>query len=62
MRLFSMKYWLHLDDTHRLGKYLLANRLNYRSHDLNVVESIEFLIEKMKKTKSNIEFLLSMNI
>jgi transcription termination factor Rho len=29
---------------------------------LNVVESIEFLIEKMKKTKSNIEFLLAMNI
>jgi transcription termination factor Rho len=47
---------VHKDELQRM--YLLRRYIQ----DLNVVESIEFLIEKMKKTKGNIEFLLSMNI
>jgi transcription termination factor Rho len=47
---------VHKDELQRM--WLLRKYIQ----DLNVVESIEFLIEKMKKTKSNIEFLLSMNI
>jgi transcription termination factor Rho len=47
---------VHRDELQRM--WLLRKYLQ----DLNVVESIEFLIEKMKKTKSNIEFLLAMNI
>jgi transcription termination factor Rho len=47
---------VHKDELQRI--YLLRRYIQ----DLNVVESIEFLIEKMKKTKGNIEFLLSMNI
>ena len=38
--------------------YLLRKYLD----DLNVVEAMEFLLDKMKATKSNIEFLLSMNV
>ena len=47
---------VHKDELQRM--WLLRKYIQ----DLNVVESIEFLIEKMKKTKSNIEFLMSMNI
>jgi len=47
---------VHKDELQRM--WLLRKYIQ----DLNVVESIEFLIEKMKKTKGNIEFLLSMNI
>jgi len=47
---------VHKDELQRM--WLLRKYLQ----DLNVVESIEFLVEKMKKTKGNIEFLLSMNI
>ncbi|MEK7856056.1 MAG: transcription termination factor Rho, partial [Acidobacteriota bacterium] len=47
---------VHRDELQRM--WLLRKYIQ----DLNVVESIEFLIEKMKKTKGNIEFLLSMNI
>ena len=47
---------VHKDELQRM--WLLRKYIQ----DLNVVESIEFLIEKMRKTKSNIEFLLSMNI
>ncbi len=47
---------VHKDELQRM--WLLRKYIQ----DLNVVESIEFLIEKMKKTKSNVEFLLSMNI
>lgn len=45
---------VHQDELQRL--YLLRRNIQ----DLNIVESIEFLNEKMKKTKGNIEFLLSM--
>ncbi len=38
--------------------YLLRKYLD----DLNVVEAMDFLLDKMKDTKSNIEFLLSMNV
>src|SRR5262249_13247514 len=31
-------------------------------NDMNPIEAMELLIEKMKKTKSNAEFLMSMNI
>ncbi|MCI0637404.1 MAG: transcription termination factor Rho, partial [Actinobacteria bacterium] len=31
-------------------------------NDMNPLEGMELLIEKMKKTKSNAEFLLSMNL
>ena len=47
---------VHKDELQRM--WLLRKYIQ----DLNVVESIEFLIEKMRKTKGNIEFLLSMNI
>ena len=47
---------VHKDELQRM--WLLRKYIQ----DLNVVESIEFLIEKMKKKKGNIEFLLSMNI
>ncbi|GMV80892.1 MAG: transcription termination factor Rho [Planctomycetota bacterium] len=47
---------LHPDELQRI--WLLRKYLA----DLNVVEAMEFLIEKMKKTKSNIEFLMSMNV
>jgi transcription termination factor Rho len=47
---------VHKDELQRM--WLLRKYLQ----DLNIVESVEFLIEKMKKTKSNIEFLLSMNV
>jgi len=47
---------LHPDELQRV--WLLRKYLQ----DLNIVESIEFLIEKMKKCKSNIEFLMSMNV
>jgi transcription termination factor Rho len=47
---------LHKDELQRV--WLLRKYLQ----DLNIVESIEFLIEKMKKCKSNIEFLMSMNV
>ena len=47
---------VHKDELQRM--WLLRKYIQ----DLNVVESIEFLIEKMKKTKGNIEFLLSMTI
>jgi transcription termination factor Rho len=38
--------------------YLLRKYLT----DLNVVEAMEFLLGRLKATKSNIEFLLSMNV
>jgi len=47
---------LHKDElprVHMLRKYL---------NDLNVVEAMEFLVEKMKASRSNIEFLMSINI
>jgi len=47
---------LHPDELQRV--WLLRKYLQ----DLNIVESIEFLIEKMKKCKNNIEFLMSMNV
>ena len=47
---------LHPDELQRV--WLLRKYLQ----DLNIVESIEFLMEKMRKTKSNIEFLMSMNM
>ena len=47
---------LHPDELQRV--WLLRKYLQ----DLNIVESIEFLIEKMRKTKNNIEFLMSMNV
>ncbi|MBI3828119.1 MAG: transcription termination factor Rho [Planctomycetes bacterium] len=47
---------LHKDELQRV--WLLRKYLQ----DLNIVESIEFLIEKMRKTKNNIEFLMSMNV
>jgi transcription termination factor Rho len=45
---------VHQDELQRL--YLLRRNLQ----DLNTVESIEFLNEKLKKTSGNIEFLMSM--
>ncbi|MCK6474713.1 MAG: transcription termination factor Rho [Planctomycetes bacterium] len=47
---------VHPDELKRM--WLLRKYLQ----DLNIVESIEFLVEKMKKTKNNIEFLMSMNV
>jgi transcription termination factor Rho len=47
---------VHPDELQRM--WLLRKYLQ----DLNVVEAIEFVIEKLKKTKSNIEFLMSMNV
>ncbi len=47
---------VHPDELRRM--WLLRKYLQ----DLNIVESVEFLIEKMKKTKSNVEFLMSMNV
>ena len=38
--------------------WVLRRALN----DMNPVEAIEFLINRMKRTKSNEEFLLSMNL
>ncbi|MCD6539517.1 MAG: transcription termination factor Rho [Candidatus Omnitrophica bacterium] len=46
---------LHPDELRRI--WILRKVLN----DLNSIEAIELLIEKMSKTKSNAEFLLSMN-
>jgi len=47
---------LHPDELSRV--YLLRQYLN----DLNIVEAMEFLQQKMKASGSNIEFLMSMNI
>jgi len=47
---------MHKDELQRV--WLLRKYIQ----DLNIVESIEFLIEKMRKSKSNIEFLMSMNV
>ena len=47
---------VHPDELQRM--WLLRKYLQ----DLNIVESVEFLVEKMKKCKSNIEFLMSMNV
>jgi len=47
---------LHPDELARV--YLLRKYLD----DLSVVEAMEFLLEKMKSTKSNAEFLMSMNV
>jgi len=47
---------LHPDELQRV--YLLRKYLN----DLSVVEAMEFLLEKMKGTKSNAEFLMAMNV
>ena len=47
---------LHPDELERV--FLLRKYLD----DLNIVEAMEFLTEKIKATKSNIEFLMSMNV
>jgi transcription termination factor Rho len=47
---------LHPDELQRV--YLLRKYLD----DLNIVEAMEFLTEKIKSTKSNIEFLMSINV
>jgi transcription termination factor Rho len=47
---------LHPDELSRV--YLLRKYLD----DLNIVEAMEFLTEKIKATKSNIEFLMSINV
>ncbi len=47
---------LHKDELARV--YLLRKYLN----DLNIVEAMEFLVEKMKGAKSNLEFLMSINV
>ena len=47
---------LHPDELQRV--YLLRKYLD----DLNIVEAMEFLTEKIKATKSNIEFLMSINV
>ena len=47
---------MHPDELARV--YLLRKYLD----DLNIVESMEFLTEKIKATKSNIEFLMSINV
>jgi transcription termination factor Rho len=47
---------VHKDELQRM--WLIRKYLQ----DLNIVESVEFLIEKVRKTKSNIEFLMSMNV
>ena len=47
---------LHPDELKRI--WLLRKALNA----LNAVEDMEFLIEKLKKTKTNAEFLMSLNL
>ena len=47
---------LHPDELKRI--WLLRKALNA----LNAVEDMEFLIEKLKKTKTNAEFLMSLNM
>ncbi len=47
---------LHPDELERV--YLLRKYLD----DLNIVEAMEFLIEKIKSTGSNAEFLMSINV
>ena len=47
---------LHKDELARV--YLLRKYLD----DLNIVEGMEFLVEKIKSTKSNLEFLMSMKV
>jgi transcription termination factor Rho len=47
---------LHPDELQRV--YLLRKYLD----DLNVVEAMEFLTEKIKSAASNAEFLMSINV
>ena len=47
---------VHPDELQRM--WLLRKYIQ----DLNIVEAMEFLIVKLKSTKSNIEFLMSMNV
>jgi transcription termination factor Rho len=47
---------LHPDELPRV--WMLRKYLN----DLNIVESVEFLLEKLKHNKTNAEFLMTMNV
>jgi transcription termination factor Rho len=47
---------LHPDELPRV--WMLRKYVN----DLNIIESVEFLLEKLKNYKTNIEFLMTMNV